>query len=184
LKIKTPIRISILGILLIFFVGCKNDVKPISIELTSSEKEKKKDSLILSNINHFLENNQSSVVQNYHFLCDSSMILPIREYDVKHKLENIKIEIGKTNVRITPIPGSFKIADGPLAEYRIENESLGKFTSYFMDIKLNDNFGVSDFKATLRFMKESNGIEKVSFKKEISATENYLIEEKLNKNWW
>ena len=183
MRIKTQIRVSVTGILLFFFVGCKNDVKSVSIRLTSSEKEKKKDSLILLNINHFLENNQSSVVQNYHFLCDSSMISPIREYEVKHKPENIKIGIGKTNVRITPIPGAYKITDGPLAEYRIENDSLGKFASYFMDIKLDDKFGISNFKATLRFMEDSNGIEKVSFKKEISASENYLIEEKLNKYW-
>lgn len=112
------------------------------------------------------------------------MILPIRKYNVKHKLENIKIGIRKTNVRISPIPSSFEITDGPLAEYKIENDSLGKFASYFMDIKLNDNFEISDFKATLRFMKDINGIEKLSFKKEISAAENYLIVEKLNKNWW
>jgi hypothetical protein len=163
-------------------VACKNDVKSISFELTSSEKENKKDSLIMTNINHFLENNKSSVVQNYYFLCDTSMISPIREYDVKHKIDNIKIR--GNSVRITPIPELFKLTEGPVAEYRIENDSLGKFASYFIDIKLDANLEVSDFKATLRFMKDSNGIDKVSFKKEITATESYLIEEKLKKNWW
>ena len=138
----------------------------------------------MSNISDFLKNNQSSVVRNYHYLCDTSRIRIFREYNVKHKLENINIGIGKNTVRISPIPGSFKISDGPLAEYQIENDSLGQFASYFIDIDLNTDLEISDYKATLRFMKDSNGIDKVSFKKEITATENYLIEEKLNKNWW
>jgi len=171
-----------IGIFLISLVACKNDVKSLKLELTSSEKKKTKDSIILNNITDFLEKNQSSVVKNYHFLCDSSMIRPIREYNINHKIDNIKIR--GNSVRITPIPESFKITDGPLAEYRIENDSLGKLASYFIDIKLDSNLEISDFKATLRFMKDSNGIEKLSFKKEITATENYLIQEKLNKNWW
>jgi len=170
-------------IILISFFACKNDIKSIDIEITSSEKELKKDSLILSNISDFLKNNQSSIVRNYKFLCDSSMIRQIRAYDVNHKIENIKIGIGKNTVRISPIPSSFKISDGPFAEYRIQNDSLGKFVSYFIDIELNNELEVSDYKATLRFMKEINGIEKISFKKEITIDEKYLIEEKLNKNW-
>ena len=138
----------------------------------------------MSNISDFLKNNQSSVVRNYHYLCDTSRIRALKEYNVNHKIENINIAIGKNTVRISPIPGSFKISDGPLAEYRIENDNLGKFASYFIDIDLNNDFEISDYKATLRFMKDSNGIEKVSFKKVITATENYLIEEKLKKNWW
>ena len=80
------------------------------------------------------------------------MILPkirtFREYNVKHKLENINIGIGKNTVRISPIPGSFKISDGPLAEYQIENDSLGQFTSYFIDVDLNTDLEISDYKAT------------------------------------
>ncbi len=184
MRIKSLIWISIFGIFQFFIVACKNDNKSFSVEITSSEKENKKDSLILSNINDFLKNNQSSVVRNYHFLCDTSMIRPLRVYNVNHKPENINIWIGKTRVRVTPIPGSFKISDGPIAEYQIENEILGKFASYFIDIELNDSFEISDFKGSLRFVKDSIGIETVSFKKEISPKEEYLIEKRININRW
>ena len=178
------LKFIMLGVILISLIGCKNEIKIKDIELTSKENEAKKDSIIISEINKFLKNNKSDVVMNYHFLCDSSMIKPLRSFNVKHKRENIKIQIGKKNIRISPIPGSYKISDGPIAEYIIENDSLGKFDSYLIDIVLTDNFKISDFKGTIRFKKELNGIIRLSFIKEIRSTENYLIKNKLNKNWW
>jgi len=181
MKNYTQIPGLLLAMMLFFPLGCKKQGVSVTFELTSSEIEERKDSLILVNVDRFLRTNQSAVVKNYHFLCDSSMIKPLRDYDVQHKRENIIIGLSNKDVRLTPVPQSYKITDGPKAEYRIENDRLGKLFTYFVDLKLDDTFEIVGYKATLRFTKVSNGMEKLSFEKEILADENYLIEEQLIK---
>ncbi|NOQ72417.1 MAG: hypothetical protein GQ574_10475 [Crocinitomix sp.] len=164
--------------------GSKVEFDIESIELTSSEKEQEQDRLIIEEVERFIETNKSDVVLNYLFLCDTSMIEVNRKYDVNHKISNISIGIGKNDVRLSAVPDSYKIAEGPVATYKISNDSLGRFASYFLDLQLDENYKIKSFKGTLRFMKDKNGIEKLSFMKEINPQDKYLIEIKLKNNKW
>lgn len=180
------------------FVSCKPSVRIedengtfieyeiTNVELTSSEKEAQKDSIILNNINEFLKNNQTSLVANYWFLCDTAHIETIREgYLPDHKNENIQIHIGKENVSIRPIPGAYEIAKGPYASYKLADDSLGTLHSYVIDIVMNDDFSVKDYSATLRFQQMIDGKNRVSFTKVIEKEDNYLLSDKfVNKKWW
>ena len=154
------------------------------IELTSSEIEKRKDSIIISEVNNFIDTNKSAIIINYKYLCDSNLIEPLRNYIVDHKDENIQIGIGKKDIQISPIPLVYKISEGPYAKYKIDNDNFGKLSSYIIDIELDGNFKIIDFKATLRFMQKDGNVERVSFKKEIYPSDNYLIEENIKKNRW
>lgn len=107
-----------------------------------------------------------------------------RNYEANHKTSNISIGIRKNDVRLTPIPSSCKIDEGLIATYKISNDSLGRFASYFLDLQLDENYRVITFKGTLRFMKEKDGIEKLSFIKEVNPEDKYLIENKLKNNRW
>lgn len=158
---------------------------PISeIEWTSSEKQAARDSLIISNINSFLQENRSAIVRNYLFLCDRANIEPLRNFDPGHKDQNIDIHIGKQQVSIRPIPGSYKIAEGPFARYKITDDSLGRLHSYVIDISLADDYTVLDYSATLRFAKEIDGVNTVVFTREIQKDEIYLIEERKETHNW
>lgn len=164
--------------------GNSIELEITDFDLTSSEKEAAKDSLIIRNINAFLQNNPSAIVQNYWFLCDSSNIEPVRDFYPKHKNENIDIHIGKKSVSIRPIPSSYKIQEGPFARYTITNDSLGNFHSYVIDVSLTSDYHVLDFNSTLRFSKDIEGVNRVSFKRLIQKDEHYLIEDKKEKNTW
>lgn len=159
-------------------------VEITDIELTSREKEDLKDSIIISEINEFLKKNKSASVKNYLALCDTTYIESIRDYDVHHKRSNITIGIGKKDVRLSPIPSVYRIDEGPKAIYKISNDSLGEFASYFLDVELDENYKVKTFKATLRFQKLKGNVKRISFTKEISSSEDYLILEKLRNNKW
>ena len=155
-----------------------------NIKLTSSEKEGEKDRLILEEVNRFIKTNKSDAVLNYIFLCDSLIINVKQDYEVSHKKSNIYIGLEKKDVRLTPIPGSYKVNEGPVADYKISNDSLGRFASYFLDLQIDENYKVTTFKGTLRFMKEKGGIERLSFMKEINPQDKYLIKNKLKNNRW
>ncbi|QNR25104.1 hypothetical protein [Croceimicrobium hydrocarbonivorans] len=195
MKFKFQIIISIFCFLVL--TSCKQNVtveddkgnslefEITNIELTSSEKEARKDSLIIRNINKFLKENNSAVVQNYFFLCDTLNIQPFRDYNPQHKNSNINIHLGKKEVSIRPLPGSYRIEDGPFGQYKITDDSLGTFHSYVIEIRLTDDFEVQDYHSTLRFSKNVGGINRLSFKRDIESDEQYLIEEKKEKNnWW
>ncbi len=190
-------KIILFGILFLGIISCKPKVtikdkegntlqlEVTDLEFTTNEKERKKDSLIILKVNKFLETNSSSIVNNYWFLCDTLYIKSLRDYNVRHKTENINIHLGKESVTIRPTPGSYLEADGPFAAYKITDDSLGHFHSYIIDIFLTDNFEISDYYATVRFSKEINGVNTVTFKHLIQKDENYLIEEKIGKkNKW
>lgn len=155
-----------------------------NVKWTSGEKEQEQDSLILDEVNRFIHNNKSDAVLNYWFLCDSNMIAVNGDYEVNHKANNVSIGLGKKNVRLTPIPSSYKIDEGPIATYKINNDSLGNFSSYFLDLELDENYKVITFKATLRFTKEKDGGNILSFMKEIGPNDQYSLEEKLKNNNW
>ena len=188
---------EILLLLFILMTSCKPKVtiednkgnvielKTNKIEYTTSERESRKEEKIIQSINKFLENRTESVVKNYWFLCDTSNIKIHRTYEVRHKHENIDIHIGHKNVTISAIPSSYKIAEGQIAEYKIFDDSLGQLNSYFIEIELTENYEVKDYKGILRFGKrQENGLNRVTFKKEILKGENYLIEEKIKNGGW
>ncbi len=185
-----------IGIFLLTIVSCKPKVvieddrgekvefEIENIEFSSREKEEEKDRLIVEEINKFIETNKSDAVLNYLFLCDSSMIEVNRDYEVNHKTSNLSIGLGKKDARLTPVPSSYKIDEGPIATYKIINDSLGRFASYFLDFQLDENYKIKSFMGTLRFMKKKDGMDRLSFMKEIRPQDKYLIEEKLkNKSW-
>lgn len=164
--------------------GNSIDFEINKIELTSNKRENAQDSLIIKNINAFLHKNNSAIVKNYWFLCDSSNIESLRNFNPKHKNKNIKIHLGKESVSIRPIPGTYKIVEGPFAQYKIINDSLGRLYSYVINVSLNNDFEVLDFHSILQFAKDSNGIDRVSFKRIIEKDEYYLIEDKKENNNW
>ena len=53
---------------------------------------------------------------------------------MNHKNENIDISINRKTVSIRPIPGTYLISEGPFAEFKITNDSLGVLHSYVIDI--------------------------------------------------
>ncbi|MBS2100834.1 hypothetical protein [Carboxylicivirga linearis] len=190
-------RIFFLGFTLICLISCKTKVtvedkdgnsfqlKLSDLELASNEKEEQIEKQIIDNVNTFLQTNNSSIVRNYWFLCDTINIKPIRNYKVKHKNENIDIHLNLKTVSIRPIPGTYLISEGPFAEYKISNDSLGVLHSYVIDLNLTENYQISDYKATLRFSKEINGIDKETFKHTIREGDNYNIESNIiTNNWW
>lgn len=152
-----------------------------NIEWTTKDKEEQKDKVIIEEINSFLENNKSDAVTNYLYLCDSSMISPLRDFNVFHKKENIHIGLGKNEVQLSPIPGVYKVSEGPYAKYKVHGDSF-ELVSYFIDIKLDKEFKVIDFIATLRYYIKNDGDEKVFVKKEIYPNDKYLIERRINAN--
>jgi len=142
--------------------------------------ERKKDSLAITAANSFLLENKNDIamVQNYFLLCDSSYIQNLRDFNVQHKIENITSGLDRYSQQIRPIPGVYSIEDGPFAEYLIDDEELGKFESYFIDLKLDKEYRVIDYVATVIF-REKRGAK--PFIKKIYKDEQYLIEPRINK---
>ena len=155
------------------------------IEITSREKEARKDSLILKNVNELLNKRESSLIKNYWFLCDTVNINPIRDgFSVEHKDENINIHLGKETVTVRPIPGSYEIKKGPYAKYKLLDDSLGEFHSYVIDIQLNEDFKIKDYYATVRFHKIVDGVDKITFTEIINKNDHYLLSEKFTDKKW
>ena len=135
-------------------LGDSTEFEVTGIEITSSKKEARRDSLIIQNINVFLRNNNSAIVRNYLFLCDTSNIESFRGYDPKHKNLNIDIHIGQRSVSIRSLPGFYKIKDGPMGRYKITNDSIGRLESYVIEVSLSQNFDIQNYHSTLRFSKD------------------------------
>jgi len=182
-------------IFIILIAGCHFSIKDsngteykiTNIELTSSEKEEEDEKLILRNVNDYLISNRDSItiIQNYWYLCDSLRIRTLRDYDVRHKDANITISLTKKYVEITPIPDSYPISEGPLAEYLINDEKLGTLYTYRLKLFLTEDFKVNDAHAQIQFAKiDHEGRGRVSLRRQIDKNEIYSIKEKLKtKNW-
>lgn len=165
----------------------KGENQKVIVEITTENIEDRKSAKVLKNVIAFLEEKKETepIVQNYWYLCDTSNINSLRNFDVNHKTENIRIDLGKSGATVSPFPGVYKISEGPFAEYKINDDSLGKMHSYLIEIEFLNDFNIKDFKAVLRFSKkQENGLNRVTFKKEILKGEDYLIEQRVKTGKW
>lgn len=150
------------------------------VKITSNRIEKKKEDAIKKNITEFLKANRDTIaiIKNYWFLCDTNRIKILREYDVGHKDKNITIGLHKTKAEVTPIPSVYKISEGAFGEYKIEDPEFGRLYSYQIIFSLTKNQNIADYYAIIQFARpDSNGLDRVTYKRRINKTEDYYIED-------
>ncbi|UKN02703.1 hypothetical protein K6119_04140 [Paracrocinitomix mangrovi] len=162
----------------------ENGLTDLDWEVTTPNLDSQKDNIIFSKINDFLISDSSAIVQNYFFLCDTSQIKSFRGYNVKHKNENIWIGLGKDNASVRPLPDSYPVEEGPIGEYNIVDDSLGRLHSYVLEFQFSEEYEIDSVYAVLRFARTENGVKKVSYVRDILISEDYLLEKRIQeKNW-